>query len=78
MEQFFVAPDSTQLEAYNNARAALDFYLLKTDLSKDNSDITFTYSSPEYLDETAAKDLAPFVKKALVYVWKEGRFTLKM
>lgn len=78
MEQFFITPDSTQLEAYNNARAALDFYLLKSDLSKDSSDITFTFASPEYLDETAAKNLSPFVKKALIYVWKEGRFLLKM
>ncbi|WP_321437980.1 DUF3256 family protein [uncultured Bacteroides sp.] len=77
IERFFLAPDSTQVEAYNNARAPLNIYLLKADLSKDNNELTFTFTTPEYLDGSEAKALEPFLKKVLVYVWKDGRFVVK-
>ena len=77
MERFFVAPESAKLDTYNNARASLDFYLLKSDLSKDNNELAFTFTSPQNLDESSAKALEPFLKKELIYVWKEGRFALK-
>lgn len=77
MESFFLTPNPAKIEEYNNARIPLDFYLLKADLSKDNNDIAFTFTSPEYLDESSAKVLEPFLKKRLTYVWKEGRFSLK-
>lgn len=77
MESFFLTPNPAKIEEYNNARIPLDFYLLKADLSKDNNDIAFTFTSPEYLDESSAKVLEPFLKKGLTYVWKEGRFSLK-
>lgn len=77
IECFFLAPDSTQVETYNNARAPLNIYLLKADLSKDNNELTFTFTTPEYLDGSEAKALEPFLKKVLVYVWKDGRFVVK-
>jgi len=77
MESFFITPESAKLAAYNDARASLDFYLLKSDLSKDSNELVFTFTSPQNLDESSAKALEPFLKKELVYVWKDGRFALK-
>ncbi|WP_321518005.1 DUF3256 family protein [uncultured Bacteroides sp.] len=77
MESFFITPESAKLAAYNDARASLDFYLLKSDLSKDSNELVFTFTSPQNLDESLAKALEPFLKKELVYVWKDGRFALK-
>jgi hypothetical protein len=77
MEHFFIAPEAAKLDAYNNARASLDFSLLKSDLSKDYNELVFTFTSPQNLDEASAKALEPFLKKELIYVWKDGRFALK-
>lgn len=78
MESFFLTPNPNKLEEFNNARTSLDFYLLKADLSKDSNDLTFTFTSPEYLDESSTKALEPFLKKELSYVWKDGSYILKM
>ncbi len=77
MDSFFVAPDSTQTEVYNNARAPLDVYLLKGDLSQTSNELTLTCTTPEYLDESSAKALEPFLNKTLVYAWDGGHFILK-
>lgn len=77
VEQFFLAPDSAQMEAFNNARASLDIYFLKADLSKEGTNLTFTYTASENMTEGDAEVLKPFLKKELVYTWQNGRFALK-
>lgn len=77
ISQFLQLPDSSQTEAYNLACAPLDICLYKADLSKDNTELTFTFTTPEYLNTQQAKDIAPYVKKSLVYVWKEGKYMMK-
>lgn len=76
IEQFFLTPDSAQVEAFNSARASLDIYFLKADLSKDTSNLAFTFTSPENLGEDDTKVLQPFLKKNLNYSWQGGRFVL--
>jgi len=77
LDDFFIAPDSSKIEEYNNARALLDFYSFKADLSKDNSELVITLTSSESLDADSAKTLDLYLKKNLVYIWKDGKFVLK-
>lgn len=77
INSFLQVPDSSQVEEYNNACAPLDISLIKADLSQDNYELSFTLTSPEYLNAEQAKAIAPFVKKNIVYIWKEGRFVIK-
>ncbi len=77
LDDFFIAPDSSKIEEYNNIRALLDFYSFKADLSKDNSELVITLTSQESLDNDSAKSLDLYLKKNLVYIWKDGKFVLK-
>lgn len=77
INDFLQLPDSSQVEEYNITCAPLDISLIKADLSKDNHELTFTFTSPEYLNAEQSKAVAPFIKKNIVHIWKEGRFVNK-
>lgn len=77
ISQFVQLTDPLQVEAYNVACAPLDISLVKADLSKENFDLTFTFTTPEYLNEDQLKVITPYLKKSIVYTWKEGRFVIK-
>ena len=50
-----------------------DMLLMKADLSGKDATLTFTFTTPDYMEETAEK-LKPFLRDPIIYTWKEGKF----
>lgn len=74
MDAFFVTPDSTAAYGFENALLQADMELVKADLSKVDSVLTFTLATLDYMEKETAEKLKPFLRRPLVYVWKEGKF----
>ena len=76
MDDFIQQPDSvtSNLYAYNEARVAADMTLLRADFGKENADLTITLTTPDYMAKETAEKLKPFLRRSIVYRWKEGKF----
>ena len=62
-------------EEWQNVRAKADIYLYKAKLSADNTTLSFSYTTSDYMDKETAEQLKPFLKPTpLVYKWEDGRF----
>lgn len=72
MDDYFSPSDSV---AYLTARVQADMLLVKADLSKGDNAITFTLTTPEYMEKETAEKLKPFLRRPIVYTWKESRFS---
>lgn len=76
MEEFFETPDSAAAYEFDQARLQADMQLTKADLSQTDHTVTFTLTTPEYMEKEMAEKLKPFLRHPIVYTWKEGKFTL--
>lgn len=75
LDDFVAEPaDTTNLYRYNDARRQADMLLMKADLSASGQELTFTFTTPDYMSEEAAKALKPYIRSTRVYVWKNGHF----
>lgn len=74
MNDFLIAPDSTALYEYDEATRAADILLMKVDLNKGNTDLTVTLATPDYMSKETAEKLKPFLRRPIVYQWKNGLF----
>lgn len=72
----FIAPasDTTDVYRYQDARLQADMLLMKADLSAGDATLTFTFTTPDYMEKEAAEKLKPFLRCPVSYVWKEGKF----
>lgn len=68
------APGSADIYDYQNARRQADILFLKASLSPTDAALTFTFCTPDYMEKEAADRLKPFVRRPVVYTWKEGKF----
>lgn len=68
------APDTADVYGYQEACLQADMLLMKADLSAKDSRLTFTFTTPDYMEKEAAEKLKPFLRRPMAYVWKEGRF----
>ncbi len=76
MEDFLMPkPDSVDTYRYRDAVQRADMSLVRMSLSPDNRTLTFIFDTPAYLEKEAADELKPFIRRALIYDWKEGKFT---
>ncbi len=77
MDDFIMAaPDTVDIYDYQNARRQADMLLMKADLSAKDATLTFTFTTPDYIEKTTAEKLKPFLRRPVVYVWKEGKFII--
>lgn len=74
MDDFFETPDSASAYDYNNYRLQADMFLMKADLSATDNTIVFSLTTPEYMDKETADKLKPFIRRPIVYYWKEEKF----
>ena len=51
--------------------------LVKADLSAKDNALTFTFTTIDYMDKEAAEKLKPYLRRPIVYVWKEGNYELQ-
>lgn len=76
MNDFIVsAPDTVDIYEYQEAIRQADMLLMKADLSGKDATLTFTFTTPDYMEKEAAEKLKPFLRRPITYTWKEGRFT---
>lgn len=77
MDDFILqAPDTVDIYDYQAARRQADMLLVKTDLSAKDTALTFTFTTPDYMEKEAAEKLKPFIRRPIAYTWNQGRFIL--
>lgn len=77
MDDFILqAPDTVDVYEYQAARRQADMLLVKTDLSAKDTALTFTFTTPDYMEKEAAEKLKPFIRRPIAYTWNQGRFIL--
>lgn len=72
MDDFFQAADSTNYD-FINARRHADMLLMQAELSKEAPTLTFTLTTPRYMEKETAEKLKPFLRRSIVYSWKDGK-----
>ena len=75
MADFLNAPDSTDVYAYDEAYRSADMLLMKADFNKENTELTLTLTTPDYMSKETAEKLKPFLHRPIVYRWENGAFT---
>lgn len=74
MDAFFLPNDSLTDETILTRKKA-DMHLMKAQLSKEDTSLTFTYTTPDYLNEEDREKLLPHLRKEpIVLRWSEGKF----
>lgn len=66
MNDFFTSSDSTDYD-FIDARLQADMTLMQAELSKENGTLTFTLTTPEYMEKETAEKLKPFLRRSIVY-----------
>ena len=75
MADFIVpASDTVDVYCYQDARLQADMLLMKADLSGKDATLTFTFTTPDYMEKETAEKLKPFLRAPITYTWKEGKF----
>ena len=72
---FLNAPDSAGVYEFDEARRSADILLMKADFNKENTELTVTLATPDYMSTETAEKLKPFLRRPIVYHWKNGVFT---
>lgn len=75
MDDFLNAPDSAGIYEFDEARRSADMLLMKVDFNKENTELTVTLTTPDYMSTETAEKLKPFLRRPIVYHWKNGAFT---
>ena len=71
---FLSIPDSVDSYGVRQAMSQADLPLAMADLSSQNDTLTFTFTTPRYMDKEANEALKPFIRPVLKYVWRDGHF----
>ncbi|KAA6317660.1 hypothetical protein EZS27_032219 [termite gut metagenome] len=74
VDDFFQTPDSDRIDEYNRMRTQADIPLIKGDLSKTDNILTFTFTTLNYMGKEEAEMLKEYLRGAVVYEWKEGKY----
>ena len=64
-----------QWECTRAKRIETDILLMKVDMNKENTELAVTLSTPDYMSKETAEKLKPFLRRPIVYQWKNGAFT---
>ncbi len=71
---FLSFPDSLSAEERIRISGKIDIPFIKATLSKDNTDITFTLTSPLQMSEDNLKIVKPYIKEAITRRWNNTKF----
>ena len=74
MGDFLNTPDSAGVYEFDEARRSADILLMKADFNKENTELTLTLTTPDYMSKETAEKLKPFLRRPVVYHWKNGAF----
>ncbi|KAA6342544.1 hypothetical protein EZS27_009719 [termite gut metagenome] len=75
-DDFFLPPDSAYIGeyGYDSMCTQIDMVLLKADLSKTDTTLSFTFITPRYMGEETLNKWKGYLREVIVYEWKDGRF----
>ena len=73
-DDFLSVPDSLDDNGVRQTMSQADMTLIMADLSSQSDTLTFSFTTPRYMDSEANEVLKPFIRPVLKYVWKKGRF----
>lgn len=73
LNDFFIVPDSASYD-FDEAHRHADMKLMRADFSKEGTNLTFTLTTPEYMGKETAEKLKPFLRRPIVYSWKDNKF----
>jgi hypothetical protein len=73
-DDFFLPPDSAYIGEYDSMRTQIDMVLLKADLSKTDTTLSFTFTTPRYMGEETLYQWKRYLREVIVYEWKDGKF----
>ncbi len=69
MESFLSIPDSANTEDLAHTLLKADMLLRKATLANNTAQLSFQFTTPEYMGEDATNRLKPFLHSPLVYIW---------
>lgn len=73
--QAFYLPTDTVSSEVELIKKKADMHVMKAVFSKDDSSLSFIYTTPDYLNQEDREKLLPYLRKeAVVYQWKDGKF----
>lgn len=73
--QTFYLPTDTVSSEVELIKKKADMHVMKAVLSKDDSSLSFIYTTPDYLNQEDREKLSQYLRKeAVVYRWKDGKF----
>ena len=75
MNDFLLTPDSTAIYEFDEASRSADILLMKVDMNKENTELAVTLATTDYMSKETAEKLKPFLRRPIVYQWKNGAFT---
>lgn len=76
-DAFFLSADSLNTDTLDALRRKADMELVKASLSADKSELSFVYTTPQYMSKEDQEKIQAYIKKEpVIYEWKEGRFEL--
>ena len=71
----FFLPNDTLTDEDALIRKKADMHLMKVSLSKDDTSLTYIYSTPDYLNKEDREKLLPHLRKEPVVLrWQDGKF----
>lgn len=74
MEDFLLTPDSVDIYTFEEGIRSADILLMKADFNKENAELVLTLTTPDYMEKETAEKLKPFLRRPIVFQWKEGSF----
>ena len=75
MNDFLNPPEPTAVYEFDEASRPADMLLMKADFNKENTELTVTLTTPDYMSKETAEKLKPFLRRPIVYRWENGAFT---
>lgn len=67
-------PDSAFSYQLRDARRQADLRLLDATLTASGDSLVFRLGTPLYMEREAAEELKPFIRRSIVYRWRDGQF----
>jgi hypothetical protein len=80
-DQFYIVPtakdDSDSIyNQYLSLRRQADIFFMKASLSKADTNLTFTYTTPQFLGKDFADKIKTFIRPSLIYRWEKSKYIL--
>lgn len=74
LTDYLALPDTLRDNKVRDLARQADMLLQVADLSARGDTLTFTFTTPDYMDAEAVQTLSPYIRKTRQLVWQGGKF----